>query len=128
MDSAIDICSSSAANYVKQSAGCFSDGALPSALQIIITSIIAILGLVAVVYIIVGGVRLMTSTGDPGKVTKAKQTILYALIGLVICALAFAITNWVIGIANSSSSSTESTEDADTLSDADREELPRYDS
>ena len=107
MDSAIDICSSSAADYVKQSAGCFSDGALPSALQIIITSIIAILGLVAVVYIIVGGVRLMTSTGDPGKVTKAKQTILYALIGLAIVALAELITAFVSNIIRDATSTSQ---------------------
>ena len=38
----------------------------------------------------------MTSTGDTGKTQKAKNTILYALIGLAVCALAFAIVNWTI--------------------------------
>ena len=38
----------------------------------------------------------MTSAGDPGKVKKAKDTILYGVIGLVVCVLAFAIVNFVI--------------------------------
>lgn len=62
----------------------------------IINVIIGFLGIVAVIVIIVGGVQYMTSTGDAGKVKKAKDTILYGVIGLVICALAFAIVNFVI--------------------------------
>jgi hypothetical protein len=63
----------------------------------IINAVIGILGLVCVVVMIIGGVNYMTSSGDAGKVKKAKDTILYGLIGLIICALAFAIVNWVIG-------------------------------
>ena len=62
----------------------------------IINGVIAALGLVAVVIIIIGGVQYMTSSGDAGKVKKAKDTILYGIIGLVICILAFAIVNFVI--------------------------------
>ena len=39
----------------------------------------------------------MTSSGDPGKVKKAKDVILYGIIGLIVCALAFAIVNFVVG-------------------------------
>lgn len=63
----------------------------------IVNGIIAVLGIAAVVVIIVGGIGYMTSTGDAGKVKKAKDTILYGVIGLVICVLAFAIVNFVIG-------------------------------
>ncbi|MDO5452003.1 MAG: hypothetical protein Q4F56_02855 [Candidatus Saccharibacteria bacterium] len=62
----------------------------------IINGVIAVLGLVAVVIIIVGGIQYMTSTGDAGKVKKAKDTILYGIIGLIVCILAFAIVNFVI--------------------------------
>lgn len=62
----------------------------------ILNAVIAVLGLVAVVVIIIGGVQYMTSSGDAGKVKKAKDTILYGVIGLVICVLAFAIVNFVI--------------------------------
>lgn len=62
----------------------------------ILTAVIGILGIVCVVVMIVGGVSYMISSGDAGKVKKAKDTILYGLIGLVICVLAFALVNWVI--------------------------------
>ncbi|MBQ6375530.1 hypothetical protein IJJ37_01180 [Candidatus Saccharibacteria bacterium] len=62
----------------------------------IINGVIAALGIVAVVIIIIGGVSYMTSSGDAGKVKKAKDTILYGVIGLIICVLAFAIVNFVI--------------------------------
>ena len=63
----------------------------------IINAVIGILGLVCVVVMIIGGINYMTSSGDAGKVKKAKDTILYGLIGLIVCVLAFAIVNWVIG-------------------------------
>lgn len=63
----------------------------------ILNVVIGVLGLVCVIIIIIGGVNYMTSTGDAGKVKKAKDTILYGVIGLVVCALAFAIVNFVIG-------------------------------
>ena len=67
-----------------------------SSFQGILNAIIGVLALVAVVVMIVGGVSYMTSSGDAGKVKKAKDTILYGLIGLIICVLAFAIVNFVI--------------------------------
>ncbi|MBQ5812305.1 hypothetical protein IIW29_01890 [Candidatus Saccharibacteria bacterium] len=65
-------------------------------IQTIINAIIGILGLICVIIMIIGGVQYMTSSGDAGKVKKAKDTILYGLIGLVICVLAFAIVNFVL--------------------------------
>ncbi|MBR2543639.1 hypothetical protein IKF03_03565 [Candidatus Saccharibacteria bacterium] len=62
----------------------------------IINAIIGVLGVVCVVVMIIGGVNYMTSSGDTGKVKKAKDTILYGLIGLVVCVLAFAIVNFLI--------------------------------
>lgn len=62
----------------------------------IINWIMGIIGLVCVIVVIVGGVQYMTSTGDPGKVKKAKDTILYGVIGLIIVALSAAIVNFVI--------------------------------
>lgn len=62
----------------------------------IIENVIAVLGLACVIVMIVGGVLYMTSAGDTGKVKKGKDTILYGLIGLIICVLAFAIVNFLI--------------------------------
>lgn len=62
----------------------------------ILNAIIGVLGLVCVVVMIIGGINYMTSSGDTSKVKKAKDTILYGLIGLIVCVLAFAIVNFVI--------------------------------
>ncbi len=64
----------------------------------IIKVAIGVLGLVAVVVIIMGGVSYMTSAGDPSKIKKAKDTILYASIGLIVAALSFAMTDFVVGL------------------------------
>lgn len=56
----------------------------------------AIVGIIAVVMMIVGGVRYITSGGDSGNVTAAKNTILYAIIGLVVVALAQIIVQFVL--------------------------------
>ena len=62
----------------------------------ILNAVIGVLSFVCVVVIIIGGVTYMTSSGDAGKVKKAKDTILYGVIGLIVCVLAFAIVNFVI--------------------------------
>lgn len=60
--------------------------------------VIAVVGIVAVAFIVYGGILYTTSSGDPAKVKKAKDTILYAVIGLIIVALAEIITAFVSGI------------------------------
>ena len=66
--------------------------------QYIVGIIVGITGSIALVYIILGGVHYMTAAGDPSKIKKAKETIMYAVIGLVVSALAFALTNWIISL------------------------------
>ena len=61
-------------------------------------------GILAVIFIIIGGINYTTSQGDPGKVAKAKSTLLYAIIGLVIALLAFAITSFVLSALNGTAS------------------------
>lgn len=65
--------------------------------QPIIETILLILGVLAVIMIIVGGILYILSAGDPGKAKKAKDTILYAVIGLVVAMLAYAIVSFVVG-------------------------------
>ena len=62
----------------------------------IINVVIFVIGFVAVAMVIVGGVQYSTSSGDSAKVKKAKDTIMYGIIGLVVAILAFAIVNFVI--------------------------------
>ena len=73
----------------------------------ILNIVIGLLGIIAVVVIIIGGVTYMTSSGDSSKVKKAKDTILYGVIGLVVVALAFAIVNFVISGIIGGASGTE---------------------
>ncbi|HLG90750.1 MAG TPA: pilin [Candidatus Saccharimonadales bacterium] len=62
----------------------------------IINIISVIVGVVAVIMIIVGGFRYITSGGSPEKVTGAKNTILYGIVGLIIVALAQVIVRFVL--------------------------------
>ena len=64
--------------------------------QPIVTTVIFVAGIIAVVMVIIGGVQYSTSQGDSAKVKKAKDTIMYGIIGLVIAILAFAIVNFVL--------------------------------
>lgn len=60
-----------------------------------------IIGVIAVIMIIIGGLKYITSGGDSGNVSSAKNTIIYALVGLVIVALAQFIVRFVLSNANS---------------------------
>jgi hypothetical protein len=55
-----------------------------------------IAGIVAVLVIIISGINYTTSLGDSGRVTKAKNMIFYAVVGLVVVFAAYAITNFVV--------------------------------
>ena len=53
-------------------------------------------GTVAVIVIILGGIMYATSAGNSGGVTKAKNMILYSIVGLVVVIIAWAVTNFII--------------------------------
>jgi len=62
----------------------------------IVNVLLFVIGAVAVIMIIVGGLRYTTANGDTSAITSAKNTILYAVIGLVVAIMAYAIVNFVI--------------------------------
>lgn len=64
--------------------------------KIVSNSLFGIAGSIAVIFIIMGGIQYITSQGDPGHITKAKNTILYAVMGLVAVLVSFAIVSFVI--------------------------------
>lgn len=70
---------------------------LPDRLDTVINALFLVAGAIAVLIIVVGGIRYITSTGDSKRIQAAKDTILYAVIGLVIVILARAIIGFVIG-------------------------------
>lgn len=63
----------------------------------IINYLLYAIGVIAVVMLIVAGIQMTTSAGDPGAVKKAKMTMTYAIVGLVVAILAYAIVNFVVG-------------------------------
>lgn len=75
----------------------FAKTDLMSTVSTIINVIIGLVGFVAVVVLIIGGINFITSQGDTSKVTKARNTILYGVVGLVVALLAYAIVNFVLG-------------------------------
>lgn len=79
---------------------CTTDPSGGTGLNGIIKAVINILsllvGITAVIMIIIGGLRYITSNGDSGSITSARNTILYAVIGLVIVAMAQAIVQFVL--------------------------------
>ncbi len=62
----------------------------------VVNILLFIIGAICVIMLIWGGIRYTTSAGNAASVTAAKNTIMYAIIGLVIAFLAYAIVNWVL--------------------------------
>lgn len=65
---------------------------------VIVNTLLFLVGTLAVIMIIVGGILYTISNGDAGKVTKAKNTLTYAIVGLVVAFFAYAIVNWVFDL------------------------------
>ena len=68
---------------------------IASVLATIIYWILALSGGIAVLFLILGGLQYITSSGNKDKAEQAKQTILYAVIGLIVIALSFVIVAFV---------------------------------
>ncbi|MEO6109512.1 MAG: pilin [Candidatus Saccharimonadales bacterium] len=62
----------------------------------VVNVLLFVVGALSVIMIIVAGIMYTTSTGDSSRIKRAKDTLTYAVAGLVIAFLAFAIVNWVI--------------------------------
>jgi len=62
----------------------------------VINILSVLVGIVAVIMIIIGGFRYITSAGDTNKIASAKNTLLYAIIGLIVVALAEVIAQFVL--------------------------------
>ncbi len=78
--------------------GCGDNGAqFGTVMTALINLLIVAVGVIAVVMIIIAGFNFITSGGDTAKVTTARNTILYAIVGLVIVALAEVIVHFVLG-------------------------------
>lgn len=82
------------------------EAALQNTVKNVLDTVYLWVGILAVIVIVIGGIRYMTSTGDEQKIKGAKNTITYATVGLVVTLAAFAITNFVIGALDGQTSPT----------------------
>jgi hypothetical protein len=91
-------------NDARQGAGLTGSGgsgtSLSSVIKAIINVISAIVGVVAVIMIIIGGLKYVTSNGDSNNIASAKNTVLYAIVGLIVVAMAQVIVHFVIRAAS----------------------------
>lgn len=69
---------------------------LPSAIMSVVNYALIFVGVLALAFLVYGGFLYITSHGDSGQVTKAKDTIINAIIGIVVIGLAAAVVNFVI--------------------------------
>jgi ABC-type sugar transport system permease subunit len=83
-------------NGANNASGQTTGPSIKTTVQNAINVLSSLVGVVAVVMLIVGGFRYITSGGDSNRVASAKNTIIYALIGVVIAALAQIIVNFVL--------------------------------
>lgn len=81
---------------------CVGDGGgkrvctLGDRVQQVINVLLFLIGAISVIMIVIGGIKYTLSNGDSSQITSAKNTILYAVIGLVVALLAYAIVNFVV--------------------------------
>lgn len=71
-------------------------GAVSNRVNTAINVVLGMIGVVAVIMIIIGGIQFVTSQGDAAKAARARNTILYSIVGLIVALLAFAIVNFVL--------------------------------
>ncbi len=80
-------------------------GDFKALLLTIINYFLGFLGVLAVLMVIYGGVLYITASGDPQKAGKGQKIIMYAVIGIIIILLSFALINTVLGAALGGTSS-----------------------
>jgi len=83
-----------AARGNSQSSDLFGNGGI---FKTITNVLLYVLGAISVIMIIIGGLRYVVSGGNSANVTAAKNTILYAIVGVIIAILSYAIINFVLG-------------------------------
>ena len=79
-----------------------SQANLIDAVRFILNGLLILAALAAMVFLILGGVRYIFSQGDEDQAAQAKNTILYAIIGLIVIGLAAAIVNFIVGAIQAS--------------------------
>lgn len=88
-----DQCSGNAGSEVCKAQG--TDDAT-KLMKNVINTLLFVLGGIAVIMIVIGGIKYATSNGNAADIKSAKDTIMYSVVGLVVAMMAYAIVNFVI--------------------------------
>ncbi len=85
---------------------CITDGAenvdtgstktVPSAIKTVTQVLLFLVGAVSVIMLVIGGFKYVVSNGNAEQIKSAKNTIMYAIIGLVVAIVAYAVVDWVV--------------------------------
>ncbi|MBC7764474.1 hypothetical protein H7Y29_02040 [Microbacteriaceae bacterium] len=81
---------------VSASGGTSSKTDIGDLIKTVVSVLLFLLGAIAVIMIVIGGIKYTTSNGDSSAVTSAKNTILYAVVGLIVALMAYAIVNFIV--------------------------------
>ena len=73
-----------------------STGTLMGAIQTIVNALLSFVAVLAVIFVIIGGVRYIVSQGDDDAQVQARNTILYAVIGIIVIALSAVLVNYIL--------------------------------
>lgn len=73
---------------------------LTDIIQNVVRVLLFIVGVAAVIMLIIGGIRYVVSSGDQTAVANAKNTILYAIVGVIVAVLSWAAVDYVFGIVS----------------------------
>lgn len=91
-----DASTQTACNAISNNNGCKSTGPSITGIVATLVNILSfVVGIAAVIMVIIGGFKYITSNGDSNAISSAKNTIIYAIIGLVIVAMAQFIVQFV---------------------------------
>lgn len=79
-----------------ETSGLQESRSLEDNITLVTNILLFVIGAISVIVIIIGGIKFVTADGDSGKIKSARETILYAIVGIIIALLAYAIVNWVV--------------------------------
>lgn len=91
-----DVCSdTSIPEELREAAGCKTTKKADEVVNEVLKVVLSFVGVIAVGVMIYGGAMYMTSNGDSGKIQRAKNIIMYGLIGMVVAMLAYTIVHFI---------------------------------
>lgn len=92
---AVDICAGNGANSTYCQNRSEGETKVKSVMKSVVNVLLMTVGVISIIMIVVGGIMFALSSGDASKVTKARNMVIYAVVGLVVALFASAIINFV---------------------------------